>query len=164
MVNYSPYHKKTARIVPIVSGFLFWIFSLSYLVFFQGNMLVLRIYAVFDIMMEAWSLALGITSLLFLSALGLDYLTGRRRTELTYLPSFLLLGLITFSPEGWHLYQFILTFLVFIIVYIYLRRRNDVNAVILRMIFLCLLTVSMGNTDEQYHIQKSIEIKELLNT
>lgn len=162
MVNYSPYHKKTARNVSIVSGFLFWIFSLSYLAFFQGDMLVLRIYAVFDIMTEAWSLALGITSLLFISALGLDHLTGRQRTELAYLPSFLLLGLITFSPECWHLYQFILTFLVFIIVCIYLRHRNDLNAVILRMIFLCLLTVSMGNTNEQYHFQKSIEAKELL--
>lgn len=161
MTNYSSRHKKTARIIPLVSGFLFWIFSLAYLAFFQGDMLVLKTYALFDVVIGAWLLAAGVTFILFLLALGLNRLTDSYQPELAYLPSFLLLGLITFSPEGWQVFPFLLTVIGFIIGYLYLRHRNDLNAIILRMIFLCLLTLSMGNTNERYHLQRSIEIKEL---
>ena len=73
--------------------------------------------------------------------------------ELAYAPSFLLLGLMTFSPEGWHLSSFIWTVLFTALAFVLLWKRTGFNAMVLRMIFLCLLTVSMGNTNENIIIK-----------
>ena len=45
--SYTSHTKRTARMVSIAGGVLFWIFSLAYLAVFQGNMLVLRVYDLF---------------------------------------------------------------------------------------------------------------------
>lgn len=159
--SYTSHTKRTARMVSIAGGVLFWIFSLAYLAVFQGNMLVLRVYDLFHLAINAWVLAFIVTAVLFLLAVLMKRLTGGNSMELAYAPSFLLLGLMTFSPEGWHLSSFIWTVLFTALAFVLLWKRTGFNAMVLRMIFLCLLTVSMGNTNEKYHNWESIEIQQV---
>lgn len=157
---YPLQEEKTARIVPFVSGLLFWIFSVTYLGVFQGNMLALLV----DDRMHwsvpgiQWIISLSVTLVLSLSGILLDRYMKGRYTDMAYLPSYIILGLITVNTQGWHPAVLLIISVYLALLFFLLWGKSSLNATLLRVIALSLFTVSIGNTNDILHYEKAMEM------
>jgi len=170
---YSSSNKKTAHIICIVCGFLFCLFSITYLGFFQANLLTEKITNTFEgkFTYYPWLAAVLITLILLALQWGVSKLNFKQKWyAFSYLPSFIILGVITYYR---HYY---IPFFIFIILGILLIlmvspfkhsgsktiiKRNNyllhfINVNILEIILLCTITVSIGNTDKNLHYELAV--------
>lgn len=157
---YPLQEEKTARIVPLVSGLLFWIFGVTYLGVFQGNMLALLVenrmhWSVSEIQ---WIISLSVTLLLFLLGVLLRRYMKGRSIDMAYLPSYVILGLITFNTQGWHPTMLLIASVYLVLSLFLLWGRGSLNATLLRVIAFCFFTVSIGNTNDILHYEKAMEM------
>lgn len=177
---YSSSNKKTARIIRIVCGFLFCLFSITYLGFFQANLLTERIENLFSgrFTYYPWVGAIFFTLILLGLQWGVSKLYFRQKWyAFSYLPSFVILGVIT------HYRHYYIPVFIFIVLGILLFlmvtplrfgsrkstiKRNSyllhfININILEIILLCTITVSIGNTDKNLHYELAVN-KAINNT
>ncbi len=176
---YSSSNKKTTCIIRIVCGFLFCLFSITYLGFFQANLLTEKVTNTFEgkFTYYPWLAAILITLILLGLQWGVNQLHFKQKWyAFSYLPSFIILGIITYYR---HYY---IPFFIFIILGILLIlmidpfkyggrksiiKRNNyllhfINVNILEIIILCTITVSIGNTDKNLHYE--LAVKKALNS
>lgn len=171
MSAYPLSNKRTVRIVAIVNSLFFWIFSLIYLAVFQGDLMVFRAESLFEGRLDyhPWIGALAITGLLWLLRLLVDKVLrfGAKGYAFSYLPSFLILGGITFYAESYRfplaLGVFAGTVLLSLLFFAGWSREitkftvlGTVNLNLQELLLLCCLTVAVGNTDENLHHELSM--------
>lgn len=171
--NYPSPDKKTARLVIIVSGLLFWIFSLTYLAVFQGDLLTAKAetYLSGKFTYQPWIGAVIITFLLWLLQRGVNKCNFKGRWySLSYAPSFILLGALTYHEEDYIPVFLLVVFTLLIFLNLEFRKWNreiavtdrkstllqQLNVNILEIVLLCLITVSIGNTDRNLHYELAI--------
>ena len=174
-------YRKAARIQTVVCGFLFAVFSFTYLYVFQRDVLEALHYSLAHGKTHFAPLAsaLIITFILLLLRWGVNSLLGLKGNvrALSYFPSCLILGVLTdvgknvymegyHTPWGWLLP---LILLVYIVVAYFLRRifrkqlNNEgspillVNYNLLILVALCLMAAMIGNTSRGFHHELEAE-------
>lgn len=179
--NSLPY-KRAARILTVVCGLLFFIFSFTYLFVLQKEVVEALHYSLSQGKTYYSPLAGAIIITMALLAFrwginGLMGLKGPVRT-LSYFPSCLLLGVLTdvdqnifhggSIDEKW-LWLLPLLLLIYIstvytlrrVLRIWLNQEGNVLALISSnlsiLTFLCLMTVSIGNTNINFHHELAVE-------
>lgn len=171
MSLYPLSNRRTARIVALVSGFCFWIFSFVYLAVFQNDLLAVRSELLLPgkSAYNPWVGAVVITSVLWLLQRLIRKLKyfGIKGYAFSYLPSFVLLGVITFSPERYGIPLIVCVFggtLLISLFFFAFWERGNVNITVLsslnfnlqELLLLCCLAVSIGNTNEDLHHELSM--------
>ncbi len=174
-------YKKAARIQTVVCGFLFAIFSFTYLYVFQRDVLEALHYSLAHgkTHFAPFVTAIVITLVLILLRWGVNSLLGLKGNvrALSYFPSCLVLGVLTdvgkniYTSEyhtswGWMLP---LILLVYVVVAFWLRRifRNRLNnegspivlmnCNLLILVSLCLMAALIGNTNRSFHHELETE-------
>lgn len=174
-------YKRTARILTVACGLLFFLFSFVYLYVLQKDVLQAVHYSFSDgrTRLDSFWIALVLTSALLLLGRGVNALLGLKGAirSLAYFPSFLLLGALTdvdysVYQEGiapywsWLLPLLLLVFLLSVFV---LRRvfrwwvDREIDGGIMAcsnfflLLMLCFMTVSIGNTDIHFHHRLAAE-------
>lgn len=176
-----PVYKKTARIMTVVCGLLFFSFSFVYLYVFQKDVLEAYHYTLAHGKTHyvAQNAALIITIVLLLLRWGVNCLLGLKGAvrSLSYFPSCLLLGALTdiscsvyhtADNSGWQWWVPV-TLLVFVGAAFGLRRlfrtqldkeiplMQLVNGNLLILFLLCLMTVMIGNQNTSFHHELAVE-------
>lgn len=152
MTAYSS-SNKIARIISVVSGLLFWIFSLAYLAVLQGDLLSFKLNGLLGLPVwkgEEWIVALLLTGVLYVLNIGIKHYVAGNLAVISYLPSYLILGLLTFDSQYWHPWLFLIGLAVVILSFFFQNSKEDLNTCLLRTVLFCLLTISIGNTNEAY--------------
>lgn len=177
----NSFHKKAARIMIVVCGLLFSVFSFVYLYVFQREMLEALHYSLAHgktHFAPAVS-AIVITLILLLLRWGVNSLLGLKGyvRALSYVPSFLVLGALTdvgrdvytSSYHSYWVWLLPLLVIVFIGVTYWLRgvfriRLNQedntmgiVNGNLFILLVLCVMTVLCGNSDRSFHHELQAE-------
>lgn len=174
-------YKKAARIQTVVCGFLFSVFSFTYLYVFQRDVLEALHFSLAHGKTHFAPLASAviITVVLLLLRWGVDSLLGLKGSvrALSYFPSCLVLGALTdvgknvytadyHTSWGWMLPLILLGYIVGAY---WLRRifRNQLNheenpvalmnCNILILVALCLMTALIGNTNRSFHHELETE-------
>lgn len=172
--------KKTANAITIICGLLFLIFSFSYTYSFQSD-LIANIQGVLSQWKNIYSPlggAIVITVVLYLLQIGLNYITRWKNFTyaFSFLPSCLILGIITSFNRGIYSNDFslgtwlwlsptilIAYFLIAVALRFIPNKQSNksiltmLNVNILILIFLCLGTLYIGNTDLKFHAEMKME-------
>lgn len=180
--NPSLTYKRAARILTVACGLLFSVFSFVYLFVFQKDVVGALHYSLSQGKTFYSPLigALIITAILLIFRWGINGLLGLKGPvrSLSYFPSCLLLGVLTdvdcsiFHGENiedkW-LWLLPLLLLIYVGVVYTLRRvlrfwlnqegsvLNLINSNLAILILLCLMTVSIGNSDVNFHHELAVE-------
>lgn len=176
------HYQRTARILTVACGLLFALFSFLYLYVFQQDLLEAFHYSLAEGKTRFSPLGTALWStgiLLFVRWLvnRLLHLQGGVR-ELAYFPSCLLLGVLTSVGSAvyqgnaieivWMWLLPLLLVLFFGVAYVvgkfwnaYFSRSLDewwtINTNLLILLLLCVMTVSVGNTDIHFHHELAVE-------
>lgn len=170
--------RKTARSLTIVSGLFFWIFSFTYLAFNQACMMRIAIEQFIspDMEQNRWAVAAVITTVLWLFGFmaGRLYSLPGKYVAFSYLPSYLMLGALTsFNAEMFAGMLPVSTFLwvlgAVLLFYLlgFIKRNLDFREIkqtyvegftsnLIITSLLCILTVSIGNTNENFYHEVNI--------
>ncbi|MEG1547041.1 MAG: DUF6057 family protein, partial [Bacteroides sp.] len=178
----SAVNKKAIHTISCVDGLLFWIFCTVYLAIFQGEMLtmMMKVYFPDRLLYNPWAGALLITAVLNLVQWGICrlFFFSKKLMALSYIPSFLLLSAFTNVNntfyQGYSLSVLSLLSLGLIAVFLFVMKMREeivysqreskgsllkfININLLLMSLLCLFSVSMANTDENFHHELSVEV------
>lgn len=155
----------------VICSLFFWIFSMVYLGLFQGDLLSYRIDLLFSGKLEynPWLGAAIVTCLLWLLQRGIAaWIKFRSKGyAFSFLPSFALLGVITYLPQN---YTFPVAVCIFagaiavsLALFAFWGRKStnlsvlgNLNLNLQELLILCCLTVAIGNTDEDLHHELSM--------
>lgn len=176
------HYQRTARILTVACGLLFSVFSFIYLYVFQEDLLEAFHYSLAEgrTQFSPLGTAVWLTGILLLFRWLVNrvlHLKGAVR-ELAYFPSCLLLGVITSVGSSvyqgraiqdiwmWLLPLFLVLF--FGVAYVigrfweayYSRSANEswvVNGNLLILLLLCLMTITVGNTEIHFHHELAVE-------
>lgn len=180
--NFSLSYKKAARILTVACGLLFSIFSFVYLFVFQKDVLGALHYSLSQGKTHYSPLigAIIITVVLLIFRWGINGLLGLKGPvrALSYFPSCLLLGVLTdvncsifhggSIGDKW-LWLLPLLLLIYVGVTYTLRRvfrfwlnqegsiLGVINSNLTILILLCLMTVSIGNSNVNFHHELAVE-------
>lgn len=178
MKKNSEKNRKFIHSVSRMNDILFWLFGFCYLYFLQGDLLSLKIRSYLpsgNLILPIWGWAVIIIGILW----GLQRIVKKIGYSaswytLSYVPSYLILGCITYYKDR---YDFPLPGVIMIGIigitlmsFLYWRKKsvNLPNSLIevltfnlLQIILSCLITLSIGNTNEDLH--REIAMKEALD-
>lgn len=155
----------------VICSLFFWIFSMVYLGLFQADLLSYRIDLLFSGKLEynPWLGAAVVTSLLWLLQRGIAaWIKFRSKGyAFSFLPSFVLLGIITYLPQNYTLPVAVCVFAGAIALslafFAFWGRKStklsvlgNLNLNLQELLILCCLTVAIGNTDEDLHHELSM--------
>lgn len=181
MSYYNSFYKKTARIMIVVCGLLFSVFSFVYLYVFQREVLEALHYSLAHgkTRFAPVASAIVITLILLLVRWGVNSMLGLKGSirALSYVPSFLMLCALTDVGRNVYISSFHscwpwllpLLIAVFIAVAYWLRRTfrvqlnregsvmGVVNGNLFIILALCVATVLCGNTDRAFHHELQAE-------
>jgi len=174
--------RRTARIIAVASGLLFSAFSITYLSVFQKDVVEALHYSLAQgkTVYAPWISAVIITVVLLLLRWGINGLTGLKGPlkALSFFPSCLLLGVLT--DVGHNVYHgggisltwawlLPLLLVLYVVIGCLLARAARLwlnpdlpdgwvlNANLLQLLMLCLMTVCIGNTNVHFHHELQVE-------
>lgn len=171
MNAYPSTNRKSIRASAWVCGLFFWIFGIVYLGLFQGDLLSLRADWLFSGNMQynQWIGAVIITFILWLLQRVIAGIGrfGPKWYAFSFLPSFVLLGGITYYPQDYSLPLAVCVFagaLFISLIFFALWGRKSTKLSVISNVNICLqelllfvcLTVAIGNTDENLHHELSM--------
>lgn len=176
MKSYSSSNRKSLRAIGIACSLFFWIFSMIYLGLFQGDLLSFRVDTLFSggLQYNPWLGAAVVTALLWLlqRLIAVWIKFKPLGYAFSFLPSFVLLGVITFIPTNYTLPLAVCivagALAVSLLLFAFWGRKstrlsvsNSLNFNLQELLLLCCVTVAIGNTDEDLHhelaMSKAIE-------
>lgn len=162
--------KKTTRILAIMGSLLFCTFSIVYLGIFQGDLMEAIVAHEHPDMpvYNRWLGAVTITAVLQLLQFLIRLIRIRRKWfSFSYLPSFFILGVLTFYRDI-EFYYIVLAVLVFLFILLLIPvmgkraqkkmtvkayRTYIINLNLLELIIFSVLTLSIGNTNDNLHYE-----------
>ena len=179
--NHPSHYQRTARILTVACGLLFFAFSFVYLYVFQARVLEALHYSLADGKTQFWAFgcAFVLSVVLMLLRWGVNAVLGLKGAirTLSYFPSFLLLGVMTdvdyslyqdgiSSAWAWKFPLFLALFLVMAFVLRRLLRwwlDIEIDSGVMTisnlgiLLIFSLMTVSIGNTDIHFQHRLSVE-------